>query len=40
MSAFGRPGHPDEVTAVVPFPASNAVGWATARNIRVNDGTA
>jgi 3-oxoacyl-[acyl-carrier protein] reductase len=40
MSAFGRLGHPDEIAAVVAFLASDAAGWVTAQNIRVNGGTA
>jgi 3-oxoacyl-[acyl-carrier protein] reductase len=39
MSAFGRLGRPDEVAAVVAFLASDAAGWITAQNIRVNGGT-
>ena len=38
MSAFGRLGHPDEIAAVVAFLASDAAGWVTAQNIRVNGG--
>jgi 3-oxoacyl-[acyl-carrier protein] reductase len=40
MSAFGRLGRPDEIAAVVTFLASDAAGWVTAQNIRVNGGTA
>jgi 3-oxoacyl-[acyl-carrier protein] reductase len=40
MSAFGRPGRPDEIAAVVAFLASDAARWITAQNIRVNGGTA
>ena len=40
MSAFGRPGRPDEIAAVVAFLASDAARWVTAQNIRVNGGTA
>jgi 3-oxoacyl-[acyl-carrier protein] reductase len=40
MSAFGRLGRPDEIAAVVAFLASDAAGWVTAQNIRVNGGTA
>lgn len=40
MSAFGRPSRPDEIAAVVAFLASDAAGWVTAQNIRVNGGTA
>jgi Enoyl-(Acyl carrier protein) reductase len=38
MSAFGRLGQPDEIAAVVAFLASDAAGWVTAQNIRVNGG--
>jgi 3-oxoacyl-[acyl-carrier protein] reductase len=40
MSAFGRLGQPAEIAAVVTFLASDAAGWVTAQNIRVNGGTA
>ena len=40
MSAFGRLGQPGEIAAVVAFLASDAAGWVTAQNIRVNGGTA
>jgi 3-oxoacyl-[acyl-carrier protein] reductase len=40
MSAFGRLGHPPEIASVVAFLASDAAGWVTAQNIRVNGGTA
>jgi 3-oxoacyl-[acyl-carrier protein] reductase len=40
MSAFGRLGLPAEIAAVVTFLASDAAGWVTAQNIRVNGGTA
>jgi 3-oxoacyl-[acyl-carrier protein] reductase len=40
MSAFGRLGQPDEIAAVVAFLASEAAGWVTGQNIRVNGGTA
>jgi 3-oxoacyl-[acyl-carrier protein] reductase len=40
MSAFGRLGQPPEIAAVVAFLASDAAGWVTAQNIRVNGGTA
>jgi len=40
MSAFGRLGHPAEIATVVAFLASDAAGWVTAQNIRVNGGTA
>ncbi|MGW4117425.1 SDR family oxidoreductase [Nocardia sp. NPDC004711] len=39
LSAFGRLGRPDEIAAVVAFLASDAGGWVTAQNIRVNGGT-
>jgi 3-oxoacyl-[acyl-carrier protein] reductase len=39
MSAFGRLGQPAEIAAVVTFLASDAAGWVTAQNIRVNGGT-
>jgi len=40
MSAFGRLGYPAEIASVVAFLASDAAGWVTAQNIRVNGGTA
>jgi 3-oxoacyl-[acyl-carrier protein] reductase len=40
MSAFGRLGQPAEIAAVVAFLPSDAAGWVTARNIRVNGGAA
>jgi 3-oxoacyl-[acyl-carrier protein] reductase len=40
MSAFGRLGRPAEIAAVVAFLASDAAGWVTAQNLRVNGGTA
>jgi 3-oxoacyl-[acyl-carrier protein] reductase len=40
MSAFGRLGQPAEIAAVVAFLPSDAAGWVTAQNIRVNGGTA
>lgn len=40
MSAFGRLGRPAEIAEVVAFLASQAAGWVTAQNIRVNGGTA
>ena len=39
LSAFGRLGRPDDIAAVVTFLASDAAGWITAQNIRVNGGT-
>jgi 3-oxoacyl-[acyl-carrier protein] reductase len=39
MSAFGRLGQPAEVAGVVAFLASDAAGWVTAQNFRVNGGT-
>ncbi len=36
----GRLGRPDEIAAVVAFLASDAAGWVTAQNIRVNGGAA
>ena len=40
MSAFGRLSQPAEIAAVAAFLASDAAGWVTAQNIRVNGGTA
>lgn len=40
MSVFGRLGQPSEIAAVVAFLATDAAGWVTAQNIRVNGGTA
>jgi 3-oxoacyl-[acyl-carrier protein] reductase len=40
MNAFGGLGQPAEIAAVVAFLPSDAVGWVTAQNIRVNGGTA
>ncbi len=39
MSAFGRLGRPGEIASVVTFLASDAAGWVTGQNIRVNGGT-
>jgi 3-oxoacyl-[acyl-carrier protein] reductase len=39
MSAFGRLGQPSEIAAVVAFLASDAAGWVTAQNVKVNGGT-
>jgi 3-oxoacyl-[acyl-carrier protein] reductase len=39
LSAFGRLGRPAEIAQVVAFLASDAAGWITAQNIRVNGGT-
>jgi 3-oxoacyl-[acyl-carrier protein] reductase len=39
MSAFGRLGRLAEIAAVVTFLASDAAGWVTAQNVRVNGGT-
>ena len=39
LSAFGRLGRPPDIAAVVTFLASDAAGWITAQNIRVNGGT-
>jgi 3-oxoacyl-[acyl-carrier protein] reductase len=40
MSVFGRLGLPGEIATVVVFLASDAAGWVTGQNIRVNGGTA
>lgn len=37
-SAFGRLGRPMEIADVVAFLASDAAGWVTGQNIRVNGG--
>ncbi|MGA9453233.1 MAG: SDR family oxidoreductase [Verrucomicrobiia bacterium] len=39
-SAFGRLGQPMEIAEVVAFLASEAAGWVTGQNIRVNGGIA
>jgi 3-oxoacyl-[acyl-carrier protein] reductase len=38
MSSFGRIGRPPEIAEVVAFLASDAAGWVTGQNIRVNGG--
>ncbi|HUA38904.1 MAG TPA: SDR family oxidoreductase [Candidatus Sulfopaludibacter sp.] len=38
LSAFGRLGQPREIAEVVAFLASDAAGWVTGQNIRVNGG--
>ena len=38
LSAFGRLGQPPEIAEVVAFLASNAAGWVTGQNVRVNGG--
>lgn len=40
LSVLGRLGQPGEIAGVVAFLASDAAGWVTAQNIRVNGGTA
>ncbi|HUZ07576.1 MAG TPA: SDR family oxidoreductase [Candidatus Paceibacterota bacterium] len=40
LSAFGRLGQPPEIAEVVAFLASDAAGWITGQNIRVNGGLA
>ena len=40
LSAFGRLGQPPEIAEVVAFLASDAAGWITGQNIRVNGGVA
>ncbi len=40
LSAFGRLGQPPEIAEVVAFLASDAAGWVTGQNIRVNGGVA
>ena len=39
-SAFGRLGQPTEIADVVAFLASDAAGWVTGQNLRVNGGIA
>ena len=39
-SAFGRLGQPMEIADVVAFLASDAAGWVTGQNLRVNGGIA
>ena len=39
-SAFGRLGQPVEIADVVAFLASDAAGWVTGQNLRVNGGIA
>jgi len=39
-SAFGRLGQPMEIAEVVAFLASEAAGWVTGQNLRVNGGIA
>jgi 3-oxoacyl-[acyl-carrier protein] reductase len=38
LSVFGRLGQPPEIAEVVAFLASDAAGWVTGQNIRVNGG--
>ena len=40
LSAFGRIGQPVEIADVVAFLASNAAGWVSGQNIRINGGLA
>ena len=40
MSAFGRIGQPVEIADVVAFLASDAAGWISGQNIRINGGLA
>jgi len=39
-SAFGRLGQPTEIAEMVAFLASEAAGWVTGQNLRVNGGVA
>lgn len=38
MSPFGRIGQPGDIAEVVAFLASDAAGWVTGQNVRVNGG--
>jgi 3-oxoacyl-[acyl-carrier protein] reductase len=40
MAALGRLGQPADIAEVVAFLASNAAGWVTGQNLRVNGGIA
>jgi 3-oxoacyl-[acyl-carrier protein] reductase len=40
MSSFGRLGQPPEIADAVAFLASDAAGWVTGQNLRVNGGIA
>ena len=40
LSAFGRIGQPVEIADVVAFLASDAAGWVSGQNIRINGGLA
>jgi 3-oxoacyl-[acyl-carrier protein] reductase len=39
-AALGRLGQPAEIAEVVAFLASDAAGWVTGQNVRVNGGIA
>jgi len=39
-SAFGRLGQPMEIAEIVAFLVSDAAGWVTGHNLRVNGGVA